>query len=56
MARFSPYEWNNPHPCVVGNKYLNKSALNTPKIIKCLDFYFTSQQMSQKEWTLNFSQ
>jgi hypothetical protein len=18
MARFSPYEWNNPHPCVVG--------------------------------------
>ena len=19
MARFSPYEWNNPHPCVVDN-------------------------------------
>ena len=19
MARFSPYEWNNPHPCVIGN-------------------------------------
>ena len=23
MARFSPYEWNNPHPCVVGRHLFN---------------------------------
>ena len=23
MARFSPYEWNNPHPCVIGNTEYN---------------------------------
>ena len=29
MARFSPYEWNNPHPCVVDNDVMeNQFSIN----------------------------
>ena len=29
MARFSPYEWNNPHPCVIENDVMeNQFSIN----------------------------
>ena len=26
MARFSPYEWNNPHPCVTENDVMENQG------------------------------
>ena len=26
MARFSPYEWNNPHPCVTENEVMENQG------------------------------